>query len=111
MGTNYFLCENRCSHCNSSDRVVHIGKASAGWRFGLNIHNTEWKNWEEFKDFIKNEKVFIEDENHNITEKDIFVKFVESKKEEGKHTTPDFPYPGEGVINEEYVDLLPYNFS
>jgi len=36
MGTNYYAEANHCTHCNRSD-VIHIGKASAGWRFLLHV--------------------------------------------------------------------------
>lgn len=38
VGTNYYLhgtgCENACKHCAEVD-VQHLGKSSAGWRFGF----------------------------------------------------------------------------
>lgn len=38
MGTNYYVrtpaCANACEHCAQSE-LVHLGKTSAGWRFGF----------------------------------------------------------------------------
>lgn len=36
MGTNYYLRENCCDHCNRWDEL-HIGKSSFGWCFSLHI--------------------------------------------------------------------------
>lgn len=38
MGTNYYLCPNRCTHCGRSDEKKHIGKSSAGWAFALHVY-------------------------------------------------------------------------
>lgn len=38
MGTNYYLCPNRCSHCGRTDEKKHIGKSSAGWAFALHVY-------------------------------------------------------------------------
>lgn len=38
MGTNYYVHENVCEHCERSDEPLHIGKSSAGWVFALRQH-------------------------------------------------------------------------
>lgn len=38
MGTNYYLCPNRCAHCGRSDEKKHIGKSSGGWAFALHVY-------------------------------------------------------------------------
>lgn len=50
MGTNYYLEEDRCLHCDRAERL-HIGKSSAGWVFALHVIPDEGINsledWEE----------------------------------------------------------------
>lgn len=41
MGTNYYLRQPRCPHCNRDGAELHIGKSSAGWNFGLCIYTPE----------------------------------------------------------------------
>lgn len=50
MGTNFFLprrCPAACEHCGLEP--LHIGKSSAGWRFGFEAHPelglTSWGAW------------------------------------------------------------------
>lgn len=44
MGTNYYLRINPCPHCKmSQQKPLHIGKLSAGWRFGLHV-----EDWDDF---------------------------------------------------------------
>lgn len=59
MGTNYYVVENRCRHCNRRD-LVHIGKKSFGWRFffrGYDDTRTveQWRSRIENADGIENE--------------------------------------------------------
>jgi hypothetical protein len=37
MGTNYYLTEEVCPHCNRGNIPLHIGKSSGGWCFSLHI--------------------------------------------------------------------------
>jgi len=39
MGTNYCLQNKPCSHCGLVDNksILHIGKSSGGWCFGLHV--------------------------------------------------------------------------
>lgn len=55
MGTSYYTeepaCEAACEHC-SERRELHIGKSSAGWKFGFQGHPdlglTSWAAWQQF---------------------------------------------------------------
>jgi hypothetical protein len=38
VGTNYYLRQPACPHCKLVPSELHIGKASAGWNFGLRIY-------------------------------------------------------------------------
>ncbi len=37
MGTNFYLSDPACSGCGHVERIRHIGKRSAGWRFLLHV--------------------------------------------------------------------------
>jgi hypothetical protein len=37
MGTNYYVMENYCGHCQRGDEL-HIGKSSGGWCFALQTY-------------------------------------------------------------------------
>lgn len=37
MGTNYYLLEDVCPHCNREASRKHIGKSSGGWCFSLHV--------------------------------------------------------------------------
>ena len=37
MGTNYYLHRGVCESCGKPDEVLHIGKQSTGWAFGLHV--------------------------------------------------------------------------
>lgn len=38
MGTNFYLKPPSCPHCGRGGELLHIGKSSAGWNFGLRVY-------------------------------------------------------------------------
>lgn len=63
MGTNYYLCPNRCSHCGRSDEKKHIGKSSAGWAFSLHVYPEDIiRDLNDWIPFFQDKKNHIEDE-------------------------------------------------
>lgn len=64
MGTNFYLCPNRCSHCGRSDEKKHIGKSSAGWAFSLHVYPDEGiRDLGDWLLRLQDSKNHIEDEN------------------------------------------------
>jgi hypothetical protein len=37
VGMNYYLHENECDCCGHAQNILHIGKSSSGWCFGLHV--------------------------------------------------------------------------
>jgi len=63
MGTNYYLCPNRCSHCGRSDEKKHIGKSSAGWAFALHVYPEDGiKDLADWIPLFHDKKNHVEDE-------------------------------------------------
>lgn len=59
MGTNFYLHYNYCPCCGHCRNIVHLGKASMGWRF-LFCKTDDVQNFEEFKEFIKQGTIYDE---------------------------------------------------
>lgn len=93
MGTNYYLAKN----APTSNSPLHIGKASAGWKFlfhepfsydiddGYEIHTfDQWKKY--IEDHVNVRKTHsIVDEYDDVVTPEWFFEMVESKqKEENK---------------------------
>lgn len=38
MGTNYYLKKDVCPVCGAAKEIMHIGKSSMGWCFGLHVY-------------------------------------------------------------------------
>jgi len=81
MGTNYYARINCCEHCDRPEKIIHIGKSSAGWTFSFHATD-EIRSWLEWKEFLDKPNVRIFNEcNEEISFED-FEKLVESKKSE-----------------------------
>ncbi len=67
MGTNYYMYENACDHCNRGDNKKHIGKSSAGWCFALRVYPEDGINTlEDWKKVLSGDKIIIKDEYGDI---------------------------------------------
>ena len=63
MGTNYYLYENVCEHCNRGDNEKHIGKSSGGWCFGLHVIPEERiNNLGDWIEYLSRDGITIKDE-------------------------------------------------
>ncbi|MBZ6102694.1 hypothetical protein [Streptomyces olivaceus] len=55
MGTNYYVqtepCPTACEHCSASEHI-HLGKASAGWRFSFQAQ-PDWGPLNGFTEWMK----------------------------------------------------------
>ena len=103
MGTNYYAIEKKPSLYK---KPIHIGKSSCGWKFlfrGYQDYNLEdfacdyrgsttinINSIDEWKDYLKSDKVIILDEYDQEISYDDFFKLVEDKQSE--HNKDDFKY-------------------
>ena len=98
MGTNYYAVRNR----PSTERAIHIGKSSFGWKFLF--HETsdpwheppiEWHTYEQVyewlrKNVVETEEFVIMDEYDREVSFDEFIAMVEDKQSE--NNPEDFKY-------------------
>lgn len=81
MGRNFYAVNKR----PTLDEPIHIGKASAGWKFlfqgynGIN-RNLIIQNTEDWKAFLSREDIVILDEYESIISYDEFFTLVEEKQ-------------------------------
>lgn len=81
MGTNYYLAENKCDHCNREDRIMHIGKSSMGWAFNFQGYRHSYKpvlSWADWKEYLKDR--LIVDEYGTRVPYDLFCEMIETYK-------------------------------
>ena len=57
MGTNYYAVKKKPRIVEIYDEI-HLGKSSCGWKFCFQ-EQEQYHNFEEFKDFILNNKEYI----------------------------------------------------
>ena len=92
MGTNYYVArEEPCGHCNEPNIVgngEHIGKLSAGWRFGFHVGRIETKDgeivldsWKKWKRWIIDSSSQIIDEFRDPIPRAEFFALVESTRD------------------------------
>jgi len=106
MGRNFYAVNKR----PTLDEPIHIGKASAGWKFlfqGYNGINNELviQNIEDWKEFLSREDMVILDEYERKYDYDEFFAFVEEKQLE--HHPDDFKY----AVNRNGYRFTYSNFS
>ena len=77
MWTNYYIRQNNCKTCWRNNEL-HIWKSSWGWDFTFQYNWGEYyKNYEQFKEFIKNKEIYNEyGEKQDYNE---FIEFIELK--------------------------------
>lgn len=81
MGTNYYLKQNVCGHCQRGDGPLHIGKSSAGWAFSLHVDHQEGihglEGWVKLFDEPENR---IEDEYGTQVSKEEMLGIIRDRK-------------------------------
>lgn len=81
MGTNYYVrasCLDACEHCQGE--LVHLGKASMGWKFSFRAQ-THWSKEDALKEWLKLiRQGVIEDEYGAPQDPDSFIAYVMSKQ-------------------------------
>jgi len=107
MGTNYYARINICEHCKRYNEI-HIGKSSFGWKFGIEMHEGYYENFESFINFIKRKDVKIFDEyGKEISSKDLLIK-IASKSNDKSHFVA---YPKDKYEDCVEADLHSSGFS
>ena len=82
MGTNYYLEYAHCETCGKPNKVLHLGRLSAGWKFLIHKHE-DITNYEELKQKIK--QGVIKDEYNTIYSQEEFLKIIEDSQKEKHH--------------------------
>ncbi len=95
MGTNYYLEEVVCPHCNKADKSTHIGKSSFGWCFSLHVYPLDGlATWAAWKERIVFGEGRIVDEYGTVIMTQDFFDVVEKRKGRGadlrKFTQKDY---------------------
>jgi hypothetical protein len=73
MGINYYVeTQPPCDHCGRAFPVIHIGKSSAGWCFGLHVYDDGIlpATWREWQSFVK-DRVIRNEYREVVTENDL----------------------------------------
>ena len=93
MGTNYYAVRNKPTVCHP----IHIGRASAGWRFLFHIVDAwdnyisneplnTFPNWKKFlEEQTANGNIVIMNEYNEVVSLDDFLTMVETKQKENNH--------------------------
>lgn len=107
MGTNYYIRENVCAHCNRyDDSGTHIGRSSNGWMFCFNAR--EHTTFEAWRDCLKLYDGQIFDEYSRKISAAELLELIESKKDGLWHQTYLEKYPKHrsqwDIGSDEYID-------
>lgn len=104
MGTNYYLHrgkEERCKHCNSvtkEEKVLHIGKSSAGWRFSLRVYPTSTGmhplNLDDWKRLFNLPDTVIRDEYGRVISKEDMLNKIVNRNPDGTRDLEFHPMGG-----------------
>ena len=87
MGTNYYAVKKKPRIVKIHDEI-HLGKSSYGWKFAF---QEQYHNFEEFKDFILNNKEYIiKDEYGRKIKPQELLDLIEEKQKE--NNPDDFTY-------------------
>lgn len=79
MGTNYYVVEDVCPHCNRGADKIHIGKSSGGWPFTVHVIPENGINsWQDWHTFLKDKN--IQDEYGRNVSLDELNELVVSKR-------------------------------
>ncbi len=109
MGTNYYANINCCKHCGRPEEKIHIGKSSFGWKFLIDMNDSEYyKSFEEFISFISNKDIRLISENNDEISWEDLLGLIKSKKD-GKDHCEEYPEDKFADCNE--ASLLKGGFS
>ena len=101
MGTNYYAVKKKPRIVKVYDEI-HLGKSSIGWKFAFQSQPPYYTNFDEFKDFIINNKEFvIKDEYGRKIKPQELLDFIEEKQKE--NNPDDFTY-NENIDGYRFTD-------
>lgn len=109
MGTNYYVIENYCPHCNRGDIVYHLGKQSAGWKFLFHAQDNI-NSFDEWINFIKSRNLKIQDEYKRTINIAEFVSMVISRQDGLAQDTTSNGEVWKLVKDDYFVDALGFEF-
>jgi len=103
MGTNYYIkgesTKEICEHCNSKyikENLIHIGKSSCGWCFGLHIiPELNINNLADWKKMWKGKKIY--DEYNKIISKKEMLNIITKRN----YKVEIIKFPNEYYLNQE----------
>lgn len=104
MGTNYYICPNRCTHCGRSDEKKHIGKSSWGWAFSLHVYPED--GIKDLADWIPHfQKNRIEDEYGREVSQEMMIEVIRDRQdtERNWHQAP--------TLYSSWADFHQKNYS
>jgi len=124
MGTNYYWHpkEKRCPECETllSGEPIHIGKASAGWKFSFHaLHPNETSDLpvHEVRSFLDWLILFgrlpgeVRDENDEVFTVDQFSKIVRYKQDDPNSMVGEIQDPFQAWFDEEGYSFMYGEFS
>lgn len=80
MGTNYYMFDNVCEHCQKGLNKRHIGKSSGGWCFALHVYpNEDINTLEAWKKILDKPDILIKDEYGDIIQKEELYVIIENR--------------------------------
>jgi hypothetical protein len=90
VGTNYYVhtpaCAKACEHCSAGERF-HLGKSSAGWRFGFQAE-PEWPREQAYSLWLERAKTGeIRDEYGEPLTLDELLALAKAKQDGQSHVT------------------------
>jgi len=98
MGTNYYINQEKCSHCGHEPKRIHLGKSSFGWQFSFQYNGGKYyKNVDEMTVWLR-DKTIIDEYGQEITQDD-FWKMVQSKQGEKLSHAKEHPSDVDFVID------------
>lgn len=108
MGTNYYGRLKKPKRKIYLDyEEFHIGKSSCGWKFCFQT-NKHFKNFEEFKKWLKDDNFVIYDEyGEKVHKKDFLQKIIDKQNSEESQSH----YDNEYTKNIDGYDFTEIDFS
>jgi hypothetical protein len=87
MGTNYYCYDETevCSACNRGAELIHLGKASFGWKFLFQYNDAKYySDFEEFCDYIQDKEIV--DEYMRPVAVSELLNYIEEKQDQESHS-------------------------
>jgi hypothetical protein len=102
MGSNIYAWINPCKECGMPQKYIHVGKFSHGWRFALDVSHNCFSNLDAFE-LWHNSEMYLVDEKERVWTINQLIREIKRKRNQKKNT-------GKEIINDEYCDIIPFEF-